>query len=276
MTGPKKLPVWDTVVGGLRLLAADWRSLLAIVSLPVVLLVAADIWLARIWGSYLEGPVIEANPILGPVNADAALLVVVSGIAMALWHRVRLVGPGYLSVFGLLAAWRNILSLTMHWASLIVVFAGVELVVTGAIGTPVADFLNWLILERFDLTAWPTLSWFLFGLVSGAVFMLPVLYITGRLALMLWALPVGAPDGLDRAWAAGRGNGWRLAMAILVATLPVQIGASWAQAVFPDFESPLALFLQRDIPAFLELLVGLGVVAAAHQYLCGEVVAANP
>lgn len=276
MTAPKKLPVWDTVVGGLRLLAADWRSLLAIISLPLALLVAADLWLARIWERYLESQMIAANPMDGPITADAALLVAVGGITMALWQRVRLVGPGYLSVFGLLAAWRNILTLALHWGSLIIVFAGVKLIVASAIGTPIADFLNWLMLERFDLMDWPMLFGLVFDLSSSAVFMLPALYITGRLALMLWALPADAPNGLDRAWAAGRGNGWRLAMAIFVATLPVQIGASLAHAGFTDFDMSLALFLRWDIPAFLELLVGLGVVAAAHQYLCGEVSAANP
>ena len=150
----RKLPVLGTVFQGWRMLARDWSVLLRIAFLPLAVVVVLDFLLAEIWNRQMEdSPYTDLEYAAVGMNVlvdmDEALAIILGGLIVALWHRVRLTDRRVLSVFGLLAAWRNIVALTAYWSGLILITIGLTWVFSSPLGTAVDNFLNRILLERF-------------------------------------------------------------------------------------------------------------------------------
>lgn len=270
----RKLPVLRTAVAGWRLPAADWSVLLRIVVPPLAVLMALDVYLDTRWERWLEDPagtsaeyVSSALYIL--TTWDKVLALLFGGMIVALWHRARLTGPHLLSVFGLLAAWRNVAALTVLWCTLILITVGMTRMLSLPVGPWATHILDEVLIVRLGLNFHPILYRVLFDLILDGVPLLAALYVSGRLGLMLWARPAGGNGALDSAWIAGDGNGWRLAAAIFVAIMPVMI----LDSAFPPgpvlMSGPLGFHLQFDISNLLQLVIAVGVLAAAHGVLLG-------
>lgn len=269
----RKLPVLETAIRGWWLLAKDWSVLLRIVWLPLAVLVALDFLLAETWTKRLENvpytSLTEASEETYLHLMDMALALALGGFIVALWHRVRLTGPRVLSVFGLLSAWRNIVALTVHWCSLILVTIGLTWVIGSLLGQSVSQSLSELLIKKYELISHPVVYRVLMDLILKGGPLLIALYISGRLGLVLWARPAGGAGALDRAWAAGDGNGWRIAASIFLAILPVMILESALQPGPVGGSSVFYLHLWFDLANLSFLIVAAGVISAAHRALLG-------
>ncbi len=268
----RKLPVLRTALKGWRLLAQDWSVLLRIVVLPLGVLMAFDLYLGGIWEQWLEVShyVRYEYTTSGPyvlVIWGMVLALLLGGLIVALWHRARLTDRRTLSIFGLLAGWRNIVALTVHWCALILVTIGLTRVLGSPLGPSSSQFLNKVLVTKFGLASQPALYRIVMDLIQEGGPLLIALYISGRLGLMLWARPAGGTGALDRAWAAGAGNGWRLAVAIFLAILPVTMLESALQPGTVGGVGVMYVFLWSDLSNLLRLIVAVAVIAAAHGTL---------
>ena len=271
----RKLPVLGTAVLGWRLLAGDWSVLLRIAWLPLAVLVAIDVYLDALWNRWLEAShyaryEYATSGLYVLTIWDMALALLLGGLIVAQWHRARLTGRQTLSTFGLLAAWRNIAALTLHWCGLILVTIGLTRVLGLPLGPSSSQFLNKVLVKKFELISHPALYRIVMDLIQEGGPLLIALYVSGRLALMLWARPAGGEGALDRAWAAGAGNGWRIAAAIFVAILPVMIVESALPPMLGGADFLLYLFLPSDLANLLQLIAAVAVIAAAHRTLLGS------
>lgn len=276
----RRLPVLATALHGWRLLAGDGSILLRIIVLPLGVLVALDLYLAGIWKRQLESlPTANlqytTSGIIGLITLDMVLALVLGGLIVALWHRARLTGRQTLSILGLLSAWRNIVALTVHWCALILVTIGMTRVLGSPLGQPVTNFLNWILIERAGLISYPAVYRVLMGLILDGGPLFIALYVSGRLGLMLWARPAGGAGALDRAWAAGDGNGWRIAAAIFLAILPVTILESALQPGTAGGLGMTYILFWSDLANLLQLIAAAAVIGAAHQILLGGEAAAE-
>jgi len=274
----RRLPMLATVLQGWRLLARDWWVLLRIVALPLAVLVVLDVYLAALWnhrtaGSEISNLQYAQNELVALVNLDLVLALVLNGLVVAVWHRVRLTGRRRLSVFSLLAGWRNIVALAAHWCALILITIGLQRVFSSPLGLPVTNFLHWFLAEKAGLISYLTTYRVLLKLLLDGVPLFFALYVSGRLGLMLWARPRGRADALDRAWAAGAGNGWRLAAAIFLAILPIAIIESALPPMLGAAVDVQYIFLRHDIANLLQLIAAVAVIAVAHQSLMGDAAA---
>jgi len=271
----RRLPVLATVLRGWWLLARDWWILLRIIALPLAILVALDFYLAALWQRRLESPA-YTNPEYADsamnhlMNLDMALAIVLGGLIVALWHRVRLAGRQTLSLFRLLAAWRNVLALSVHWCGLVLVTLGLIWVVGSPLGRSASERLSKVLIKEFGLISHPALYRVLMDLILDAGPLLVALHVSGRLGLMLWSRPAGGEGALDRAWAAGDGNGWRLAAAIFLAILPIALIESALPPMLGAAVGVQYIFVRHDIANLLQLIVAVAVLAAAHAALLGK------
>lgn len=276
----RKLPVLATVVQGWKFMAGDWSVLLRISCLPLGILVVVDFLISeaqsgQLGGSIYTNPENTSDPIAVLWNLQAALLLVSGGLIVALWHRVRLTGRQVLSIFGLLSAWRNIMTLTVYWCALILVTIGLKWIFSAPLGPPANDILNEILVQKFGLIAYPALYRVLMDLVQIGVPLFAAFYISGRLGLLLWTRPAGGEGALDKAWAAGNGNGWRIAAAIFLATAPVMIVASALQPMASGANSIFFMFLLLDLQDLLRLVIAASVISAVHQALLGDEIPAD-
>lgn len=262
----RKLPVLKTAIEGWWLLAKDWSVLLRIAWLPLGVVVALDFLIIELWKGRLWGLPDRMDVLM---DMDVALAIVLGGLIVALWHRVQLTGSRVLSILGLLAAWRNIAALTAQWCGLALVTIGLTWVFSLPLGLPAEKSLNRILAEMYGLVDYPVLYRVLMDLILHGGPLLITLYVSGRLGLMLWARPAGGEDALDRAWAAGNGNGWRIAAAIFVAITPVMIFLSALQATLGEAGYFFEFYVWSDLSNLLQLVVGVSVISAAHQTLLG-------
>lgn len=271
----RKLPVFETAIRGWWLLAKDWSVLLRIVWLPVGIIVALDFLFTTI----TDGGSGISPPYAGPdyrlygmdiaINVDFALAIILGGLIVALWQRVQLTGQRDLSIFGLLAAWRNIGTLTTYWCGLILIVEGLQWLFSASFMLSSKVFLNRMLAQNAGLVDYPVLYRVLADLIEQGIPLLLALYIAGRLGLMLWARPAGGEGVLDRAWAAGAGNSWRIAAVIFVAIVPVMIFASARRLGPNEAESLSHFYLSFDLANLPLLIVAAGVISAAHRALLG-------
>jgi hypothetical protein len=269
-----RLPVLGTAVLGWRLLAGDWSVLLRIAVPPLAVLGAIDVYLDASWERWLENSDRTSSEYVTSglymlTTWDMVLALILGGLIAALWHRVRLTGRRTLSIFGLLAAWRNIVALTVHWCALILVTIGLTRMISVLVGPWATRFLDEALIGRLGLISHLAIYDILMDLLLDGGPLLIALYISGRLGLMLWARPAGGEGVLDRAWAAGDGNGWRIAAAIFVAILPVKMLASVLQPGPIQGGGLLGFHLWFDLSNLLQLIVAVAVIAAADRTLLG-------
>lgn len=278
----RRLPVFATALLGWRLPVRDGLVLLRVAWFPLTVLVALDVLLAEIWNRQLEGSPYTSFADMADeaytrlVYLDMLLALVLGGFIVALWHRVRLTGRQVLSIFGLLSAWRNIAALTVRWCGLVLITIGLMWVVSSPLGPPVSRSLSNLLIRKYGLISYPAVYRVLMDLILGAGPMLVALYVSGRLGLMLWAQPAGGAGVLDKAWAAGDGNGWRIAAAMFLAILPVTVLESAFQPGTVGGAGMMYSFLWYDAANLLQLIAAVGVIAAAHQALLGSEAAVEP
>jgi hypothetical protein len=266
--------VFGTAVQGWRVLVADWSVLLRIAWLPLGVIVALDFYLGALFTRQFEGPAYTNldyadRAMTNLINLDMVVALFLGGLIVALWHRARLTGRQTLSMFRLLAAWRNVAALAVLWCSLILINVGLTWVVGSPLGPSTTEFLNETLIKKFGLISYPTIYRVLMDVILDGGPLLIAFHISGRLGLMLWARPAGGEGALDRAWAAGDGNGWRIAAAIFVAILPVMIVASALPPMLGGADFMLYLFLPSDLSNLLQLIVAAGVIAVAHETLLG-------
>lgn len=269
-----KLSVFATVREGYRLLARDWWALLRILWLPVAILIVLDFQIAAIWQDGIENPRYGGwgyddvgMAIL--IQLDDAIAILFFGLVVALWQRVRLVGDHFLSIYGLMAAWRNIVSLTVLWCCLILITVGVTWLFISIIPPVTSEFVTETLVRKFGLIDHPRLYRILFDLILHGGPLFVALHVVGRLGLMLWARPTGGDGALDRAWNAGDGNGWRIAAAIFLAILPVTMLESALQPGTVGGLGTTHFHLWSDAANLLQLIAAAGAFAAAHQALLG-------
>lgn len=268
----RKLPVVTTVLRAYPLLARDWWILLRIVPLPFAVLLALDYRLAGlVQGHWTDaaytGMEYASDASYNLIILHQTLAFFVGAFIVALWHRVRVGGRQVLSVFGFLSAWRNIASLTLHWSALILIAVGIRWVAGSPLGSSAQEFAKDLLIRKLDLASDPVLYRIAMDLLLGAGPLLVSFYISGRLALMLWARPAGGKEALENAWSAGIGNGWRISAAIFIAILPVMIIDSGLPPFLGAHYETWYEFIRFDISILLQLIFAAGVIAAAHRYL---------
>lgn len=265
-----KLSVLAAALEGYRILARGWWALLRIVWLPMGILVVLDFWLADRWHEQIEGTAFarwEYDSDIGVlIQFDGVLAILLIGLITALWHRASVAGPKFLSIFGMLAAWKNVAALTTLWCCLIVITVSLSWFFASMIPVPTTEFVTELLLRKFGLESDPRLFRVLSDLILKGGPLLVALHISGRLGLMLWSRPTGGIDPLDRAWAVGRGNGWRIAAAIFLATVPVSITGSALMPLPDEIDGLLYFVLWPDIADLVQTLVGVSVLSAA----CGS------
>ena len=276
-----KLPVLGTALQGWRLVARDWWVLLRIILLPLAVLIALDLYLDARWVRWLENSDRTTSNYINSglymlTTWDATLALLLGGLIVALWQRTRLTGRRTLSIFELLAAWRNVAALTVLWCVLILVAIGLTSVLASPLGPWVTQALDEVLIGMFGLASLPALYRILMDLILDGGPLLIALYICGRLGLMLWARPTGGAGALDRAWAAGDGNGWRLAAAIFLAVLPLTVLESALRPGTIQGGGLLGFHLWSDLSNLLQLIVAVAVIATAHDTLLGTAGAAAP
>lgn len=262
-----------TAFQGWRLLARDWLILLRIAWLPLGVVVALDFHIAGIWVRQLENPSFTdvdyaTSGIKILTDFDMGLALLFGGFMVALWHRVQVSGRQVLSIFGLLAAWRNIAALTVHWCGLILITIGLMWVFNSVLAAPGKILLERLMNEGSALLIYPVLYGILAELILQPGPALAAFYISGRLGLMLWARPAGGKGAVEGSWAAGNGNGWRIAAAIFMAILPVILLEVAMQPLYTGI-SHLYYWPASNLSNLLQLFVAVGVISAAHRALLG-------
>lgn len=266
-----KLSVLTTAGEGYRLLGRDWWALLRILWLPVAILIVLDFQIAAIWHEQIEGMAVARWEYDREINAliqlDAVLAIPLIGLIAALWHRARVAGSKFLSIFGMLAAWKNIAALTTLWCCLIIITVSLSLFFASMIPIPTTEFVTELLLRKFGLESNPRLYRVLSDLILRGGPLLVALHISGRLGLMLWSRPAGGIGALDRAWTVGRGNGWRIAAAIFLATVPVSLAGSALMPLPDEINTLLYFVLWPDIADLAQMLIAVGVLSAACSSL---------
>lgn len=268
----RRLPVLATAALGWLALLKSWSSLVRIVWLPLGILVALDFLLAGAWDEALSVPILndENYPTSGIrilTDLDTALTVLLGGLAVAVWHRVQVADRLVLSVPGMLAAWRNIAALTVYWCCLVLITVGLIWVFNSVLWAPARILLERLMDAGSAMLIHPVLYGLLTELVLQPAPAILAFLIAGRLGLVLWARPAGGEGASERAWSAGQGNGWRIAVAVFLAMLPVGLLESALDTMYADTSFMPYSFLASDVSNLLSLFVGVGVIAAAHQSL---------
>lgn len=264
-----KLPVWATVIRACRSLAMSWKSLFAVLMPSLALLFSLDFALAGFWSSHPREPdsVFPAEPVVLLLNLDLIMLLVVGALAVALWQRRMVLGRDSITVAAITADWQDLAALVLYWAALIIIFTGSKLVASMPMGLWAVDMAGKLLGPLAGLGSHPWLYSALLKLTVDSIPLLVALHIAGRLGLAVWALPGAPPGALERAWIAGRGNGWRIAFALYLLIVPLALLESMVQVVPDQADFRLRFLLWMDVFGLLQLALTTAGIAAAHGLL---------
>lgn len=235
MTATTKLPVWATVFAAWRYLATQWRIVLPLAALLLLIGPMVVLWLSV--AAHVVAP-LQATAYLSlflmGVLLDLPLFILVA-IAIVPLHRAILTGPpqsGRRIPFrlGRREAMYFLFVITMS-----VVSAGLNLAMSPAMITTISVFLN------LTLASEPSFPVMELLVAPGAVVLLiaaivAFAYISARLSLALPAIATDHEKPLSHAWTVSRSNGWRLVAVLLIGILPILVAA---MALEPSSETVL-------------------------------------
>jgi hypothetical protein len=210
-----KVPVWQTAAGSYLFVRGHMRDLARIGWLPLAALVAISL----VFGIF--EPVDGASRALPTVAGGllgSLLQGAVAAIVLVAWHRVALLdgsppplAPGrrdgayFLRMLVLSLLFLLVWVLTFLAAEIILI--GGHFLWTGGAPATAADAGD---------TAYVVL-----GYMAAVAGLVPAFYLALRLSLTLPATALDRSATFAQAWAASRGNGWRMTVATILALLPV-------------------------------------------------------
>jgi hypothetical protein len=229
-----KLPVWGTVTGSCRFLAAHPRDLVRIGWLPLLALFVLNL----VFGTFDPVPDVSdpetamagAGPMMGKALVNLLIQSAVAAMTLVVWHRLVIRGdpaPGRriamtvgLRELRYLASWM-LISVVFLIMVILIDFAIVLATFVAMVATQGAMMLagggTGMALGGQDevLT--------LVGWLGMPVAVVVAIYFTIRLSLVLPATATGKDAGFGRAWSISAGNGLRMAAASLVMMTPFQL-----------------------------------------------------
>ena len=214
-----KVPVWQTVSGSYLFVRGHLRELARIGWLALAALIAISL----VFGIF-EPVSLDTADISQSLSTVAAGLLgsllqgAVAAIVLVAWHRVALLddslpslSPGRRDGVYFLRMLLLSLLFLLVW---VVTFMAAEIILIGAHflwtgGTPATA-------AGANDTAYVVL-----GYMAAVAGLVPAFYLALRLSLTLPATAIDRRATFARAWAASRGNGWRMTLATILALLPV-------------------------------------------------------
>lgn len=220
MTAAVKLPVWGTVFAAWRYLATQWRIVLPLAVLLLLVGPILVLWLP-VAAHIVE--LLQATAYLSfflmSVLMDPPLLILVA-IALIPLHRAILIGTPQPSRRIPFRLGRREARYFMFVIAISVVSAGLDLAMSPAMGPVTSAFLNLTLAPESSFPVTELLAVLgTFVLVIATI--VAFIYVSFRLSLALPAIATDRGEPLLHAWTIGRGNGWRLVAVLLIAVLPV-------------------------------------------------------
>lgn len=242
-----KVPVWALAAAAYRDVAANWHGLARI----------GGIWFLLMW-----------LPVTAVWDSPAVLLVdivaLAATVAMAVaWHRhiledaplTRWMAP--LDAGALRYLWRSILCTGMGFG---VLLAASTVLVLGTVVTG-TEFHP----ERLDRSPLMAVTFVLAVLVAT--------YLVGRLQLVFPAAAIGdGATGFFGSWQITKGNGWRLALGLLLVALPVSLAKVGLSQTFALLAERTGSIGARALSALFStggtlICAALGAAFISYAYL---------
>lgn len=220
----KTIAIWATVAASYGFVRRHPRALVRIVWLPVL----AVFLLNLLFGTYLPAPdpvdLAAAAPLLGKLGLNVLLQTVIAAAVLVAWHRVVLFGEADHGVIGL-AFGRRELRYLAAWLGLGVVFL-ILFALTFALVLAVLFLLMVVASQVLTLPGLGSGDQFFNLQILALVLAVPLAtYFAVRLSLILPALATDTRRSLGQSWAMSGGNGWRLAIASILAMLPLELAS---------------------------------------------------
>lgn len=219
MTATGKLPVWATVFAAWRYLATQWRIVLPLAALLLLVAPASVLWpavLSPIIRLFSTAPHFQI--FLEAVLRELPFLAL-AAIALVPLHRAILTGPPQPDRRFPFRFGRREALYFLFVVAISVVYAGLELAPL-AIDSILAGFVSLILTVEPDGSG---LEWLMVpgGMILGIPVILALLYIPSRFSLALPAIATDRGGPLSHAWTISRGNGWRLVAVSFIAMLPL-------------------------------------------------------
>ncbi len=229
-----KLPVWGTVTGSYRFLAAHPRDLARIGWLPLLALFVLNL----VFGtfdpvpdvSHPETAMISIGPMMGKALVNLLIQSAVAAMTLVVWHRLVILGDAAPGRRIAMTVGLRELRYLASWMLISVVFLIMWTVVTTAI--VFAAFLAMVATQGAMMLASGGTGMALggqdevltlVGWLGMPVAIVVAIYFTIRLSLVLPATATGKNAGFGRAWSVSTGNGLRMAIASLIVMTPLQL-----------------------------------------------------